>query len=143
MTTQKTRPELGELKAGQQVMVLQSPNGRRRQPPEEWYIPAVVTKVARVWIELEKSSSEPLPQWSIYRWRMRRDTQDEGSQYSGNNASFVTLEQHAWDETRRWGLQVLSDNGIKVERGSPWHGREAELADLITKSTENTEEATS
>jgi hypothetical protein len=70
---------------------------------------------------------------------MRRDTQDEGTQYSGNNDRFLTLEQHAWEETRNWALGVLAENGIDLRHGSAWCGREIELADMITARKEEEE----
>jgi hypothetical protein len=129
-----TRPELGELKPGQEVIVRRSSNDTRGRDPEENYIPAVITKVARVWIELEKPG---VAEWHTRRWRMRRDTQDEGSQYSGSNASFATREQHEWDMTRAWAFGVLRDNGIRLDYDSVWTGREQELADLISKGEKN------
>jgi hypothetical protein len=127
MTTSK-RPELGELTVGQPVMVRRSPNDMRRRPPEERYIPAKVVKVARVWVELGRADDMPM----LMTWRMRLDTQDEGTRYSGMNASFLTMDQHAWTETRDWARAVLRDHGIRLDQGSPWSGREAELADLLS-----------
>lgn len=124
-----TRPALGTLGPGQEVMVRLSPNDSRRKPPEECYIPAKVRSVARVWVELERVG-EGWPR----EWRMRRDVQHQGTQYSGSNASFATLEQHAWDETQDWARGVLRDNGIDLRTDSPWRGREIELADLLAKA---------
>lgn len=128
MTVSKTRPELGKLEPGQRVIVRRSPNDMRRRPPEDRYIPAVVVKAARVWVDLEGTEGA----WKR-TWRMRRDTQDEGSQYSGSNARFLTLEQHAWQETRDWALAVLQEHGIDLRNSSPWRGREIELADILAK----------
>lgn len=124
------RPDLGELTPGQPVMVRRSPNDSRGRKPEDRYIPAVVVKAARVWVDLERLGTG-WPQ----SWRMRRDTQDEGTQYSGSNASFATMEQHAWDETQIWARGVLEENGIRLDHRSRWDGREIELADLISKAT--------
>jgi hypothetical protein len=129
--TNTERPALGELTVGQPVMVRRSANDSRRRDPAECYIPAVITKAARVWIEMAKPDSS---EWSIYRWRMRRDTQNEATQYSGSNASFATLEQHEWDKTQAWALGLLHDQGIRVDRESPWSGREVALADLIVEN---------
>lgn len=127
------RPELGELKPGQPVMVRRSANEMRRRPPEERYIPAQVVKASRVWIELKAAETAPDAQrWMT--WRMRRDTQNEGTQYSGSDASFATTEQHEWDQTQAWAWGVIKDNGLTVEPRSPWRGREQELADLLTKT---------
>lgn len=124
------RPPLGELKVGQKVVVRRSLNDMRGRKAGDRYIPAVVTKAARVWVEIGKPGA---PEWSVYRWRMRRDTQAEDSLFSGSNASFATLEQHAWDETQTWALGVLRDNKIDILPGSPWRGREMELAGMISK----------
>lgn len=124
-----TRPALGTLTPGQEVMVQLSHNDSRRKLPEERYVPATVRKAARMWVELERVGDG----WPR-EWRMRRDRQDEGSQYSGSNASFATMDQHAWDETDRWARGVLRDQGIDLRRESPWIGREIELADLISKA---------
>lgn len=129
--TKAGRPALGTLEPGQDVIVRKSPNDSRRQPPEDRFIPARVVSVARVWVELERVGDEGWPKG----WRMRKDTQHEGSQYSGSNASFATLEQHAWDETDMWARGVLAEAGIDLRHGSPWRGREIELADLISKGT--------
>jgi len=126
-----TRPELGELTTGQRVMVRRSSNDSRGREPEGLWIPAVVTKVNRVWIDLETADFEP-KQIGHRAWRMRRDTQDEGTEYSGNNASFFTLDQYAWDQDKAWAISVLGENGIRLDSSSPWRERIVELADLIT-----------
>jgi hypothetical protein len=130
MTETSTRPKLGKLEVGQPVTVCRSNNDMQRRPDSERYIPAVVAKVGRVWVDLEKPGSES---WSIRRWRMRMDDQSEDSAYTGSNASFATLEQHAWDETRNWARGVLAEQGIQIRHDSRWRGREVELADLISK----------
>jgi hypothetical protein len=130
LATRKGRPALGTLEPGQDVIVKLSPNDSRRRPREECYLPGRVRKVARVWIEIERVGDTGWPK----EWRMRRDVQHEGSTYSGSNASFATLEQHAWDETYTWASGVLSAAGIRLDPGSPWRDREIELADLISKA---------
>jgi hypothetical protein len=132
------RPELGELTPGQKVVVYRSHNDMRGRKPEERAIPAEVVKAARVWVDIRKSG-ENLDEWSIYRWRMRRDTQDEATQYSGSNCRFATLDQFAWDETQRWARGYLREQGIELRRSGPWTGREVELADIISKGTDRTE----
>lgn len=130
------RPELGTLTPGQPVMVRRSHNDMRGRPAQDQYIPATVVKAGRVWVNLEgQEPGRRLPS----QWRMRMDTQDEGTQYSGSNASFATLDQHAWDETRHWALAVLKDNGITLDHQSPWRGREVQLADALAKMTPQTD----
>lgn len=130
MTTTK-RPELGELKLGQKVMVRRSANDMRGRKSEDRYIPAVVTKVGRVWVDLARAD---LPEKALGygTWRMRMDTQCEGSQFSGSNDSFATLDQHDWDQTQAWAREVLTEQGLRIlDRNSPWYGREVDLAQLL------------
>lgn len=129
MTESMARPELGKLEVGQKVVVRRSTNDMRRRPDTDRYISAEVTKVGRVWVEVAKYPDMPV--WSAYRWRMRMDTQNEATQYSGSNASFATLDQHAWDETRDRALGVIREHGLRVETGSRWSGREIELAHIL------------
>lgn len=113
-------------------MIRRSANDIRGRKPEDRYIPALVSNVARVWVELKATDGRGT-------WRMRRDTQDEGSQYTGSNASFLTMDQHAWTETRNWAESVLRDSGIDLRLNSPWRGREVELADILVTATDRTE----
>lgn len=106
----------------------------RGRKDAERYIPAVVVKADRVWVELKAAQGGD---W--HTWRMRRDTQDKGTRYPGSNASFLTMDQHAWDKTRNWALAVLKDNGIDLRMNSPWRGREVELADILVTATDRTE----
>lgn len=131
MTTTNARPKLGDLEPGQKVMVRRSSLDQRGRKPEDRYVPAVVVKAARVWVELKRAD---LPESALghRHWRMRRDTQDEATQYSGSNASFATLDQHEWDKARNWAHGVLQENGIRLDHSSPWRGREVELADMIS-----------
>jgi hypothetical protein len=107
------------------VIVYRSPNDMRRRDPEDRTIPAVVVKAARVWATLSATEK-------IIEWRMRRDTQREDTPYSGSNASFATIEQFEWDETRRWAFGFLREQGITIESHSLWRDREVELADIIS-----------
>jgi hypothetical protein len=109
-------------------MIRRSANDSRRAEPEDRFIPATVVKVGRVWIELVSTDKHQ------YRmsWRMRRDTQDQDTRYPGSSASFLTMDQYAWTETRNGALATIHDHGLTVESRSPWRGREVELADLLT-----------
>lgn len=124
--TAKTRPEPGKLELGQRVIVRRSQNYMRGRPPEERYIPAVVVKVGRVWVDLESVDLD-----RPKTWRMRMDRQSEDTGYTGSNASFFTLEQHAWDMAQDQAMRTLRDHGIDLRMGSPWRGREIELADIL------------
>jgi hypothetical protein len=127
------RPELGELVPGQRVMVYRSTNDMHCREPEERAVPARIVKANRVWIELETANFVP-SQIGHRTWRMRRNTQDEASRYSGSDASFATLEQYEWDETRNWAAGFLEKQGIRVDWWRPWSGREVELADIIAST---------
>jgi hypothetical protein len=132
------RPETGELTNGQPVIVYRSPNDMRGRKPEDRAIPARIVKANRVWIELERADLAE-SQIGHRTWRMRRDTQDEGTQYSGSNDRFVTVPQHEWEETLSWARGFLRENGIDLRTGGKWYGREVELADIISAATDRTE----
>lgn len=119
-----TRPPLGDLKPGDEVFVRRSANDMQGRSNGSLYIPARVAKASRVWIEIEVEGS-----WKTYR--MRRDTQDEATQYSGSNSSFRTPEQKQWEVRQADGRRFLDEQGITLQMRSPWLGREAELADVI------------
>lgn len=133
-----SRPELGDIKSGDKVMVHRSMNDGRRLPASERHVPARVVKASRVWIELEPDV-EPGDRRSWMTWRMRRDTQNESTQYPGNNASFVTMTQYEYDERvrvadeflREWGVTVAS--GKWAAGGEQWADpeRRVKLANLI------------
>lgn len=126
------RPELGKLTVGQKVVVYRSPDDMRGRKKSDREIPAHVAKIGRTWVQLNRDDH---PDFFPSDWRMRMDVQNEATQYGGSNASFATLEQHAWDEANRWGCQMLTENGITLEFRSPWRGQEHVLADLILKGS--------
>lgn len=126
------RPALGDIKPGDLVYVTSSMNDMRERPRDEYYTPARVTKAARVWITMVTENRWPR------ELRMRRDVQNEATQYSGSNAGFVTPEQRAYDETVSVVRRALNDNGIQVDRFGAWSGlqRQAALAAFIRAVTE-------
>ncbi len=120
------KPPLGELKVGDTVWVRRSPNDMRRRTEDEAWIEVEITKASRVWIEMRKPG---VNDWSIYTYRMRRDTQNEGSQYSGNNASFWTKEQKQWRVDSVKADRFLKEQGIEIRYGSSWSA--IELAEVL------------
>lgn len=121
-----SRPELGPLKPGDSVFVILSSNASHGRTFAQRSFPGTVTKAACVWVEIETAP----PGYSRH-WRMRRDTQDQGSQYLGNNARFATPEQHAYDLAEHEAREYLREQRITVGFTSPWDGRLAELAARI------------
>ena len=84
-----------------------------------------VVKIGRVWIEIQPEG------WTGGRTlRFRLDTQTDGS-YIGAPPRFYTLDQ--WAERRRQATadKFLRDQGISINSGSVWRGREFELASLL------------
>jgi hypothetical protein len=123
-----TRPPLPDtLTPDMPVWVRRSPNGMRRRTSDEHYIEARIVKAARVWVEIEAVGEGPLNRQT---WRMRRDTQDEATQYSDSDASFLTEEQYRWQRRLDNARAYLSEQGIRVEEG-PWRDREVALADVL------------
>ena len=121
---------MGSVAQGDRVMVVRSMNDMRRRPSNECYIPATVTKAARVWLELEEVT--PVGRYPR-TWRMRRDTQKDGSQYPGSSERFVTMDQYRAEVAQHEARAFLSGQGITVEHSSPWRGREVELANILHK----------
>lgn len=104
-----------DVKVGDKVMITEYRSVRE----------AEVVKVARVWITIKyegKYSSER---------RFRLDTQTDGDVQYGNGVRFYTMDQ--WEEKQRRDEAsiFLHKQGITIEYGSPWRGREIELAALV------------
>lgn len=119
-----TRPETGDIRPGMTMFVRRSPNDSRRRPASERYIEVTVTSAARVWIVVVATDGRN-------SWRIRRDTMDEATRFSGSNAHLVTPEQRSWDVRQHTARQYLDDQGITLEGRSPWRGKEHILADLL------------
>lgn len=128
MTTYGPRPPLPKLAVGDEVIVIQ-PNYRDTREHR-----AKVTKVARVWIDLEEISDRPYQR----HWRMRADTQNDGGDIQPNR--FVTDEQHAWTKALADATARIGSHGINVGHHSPWHAPERRmlLADLLDQHKEST-----
>lgn len=133
-----TRPELpATLPPGTPVWVRRSPNSTGRRDPAARYVEARVVSAARVWITIERADLPPKA-LGHQTWRMRRDTQDEATQYTGSNASFLTVEQYRWDRRLEAAQAVLTEQGISIDRTGPWYGRTVELADILTNALRGT-----
>lgn len=107
------------VKVGDTIMVSMG-YGRKKT------MEATVTKVGRVWIETNHLD------------KFRLDTQTNGSNY-GDAPRFWTMEQWAERFKRNEACKFLREQGINVARfsGSPWWGREVELAEIIRKAIES------
>lgn len=118
------KPELGKVAIGDHLLVIPATYARR--PPEP--VEAVVTKVARVWTELEEAAGEGRKR----TWRMRLDTQDEGGD-SHYCARFRTREQHAWEQRLMAADTCLREAGVGLGHGKPWQepDRRIALANMI------------
>ena len=86
-------------------------------------VSGTVTKIGRVWIEVTPDG------WGR-ALRFRLDDQTDGSRV-GVSPHFYTLEQWAEKQRRDEAGKFLREQGISVDFGSPWRGRETELAALI------------
>jgi len=104
-----------DVQRGDTVMVYPSPNDARwgNEP-----VKATVTSAARVWVEITENVHAGLGAVCIGQWRMRRDTQDQGTQYTGSNWSFMTLEQHAAHQQQLAADAFLKEHAIRPERYS-------------------------
>lgn len=113
------------FEVGQPVIMTEN---RSRQIRE---IPGKVVKIGRVWIDIEPDSGG-------LALRYRKDTQKDGSGI-GAGSYFFTLEQ--WERRSREmaAEEFLRGQGISLGYGSPWRGREIELANLIRAAEEKQE----
>jgi hypothetical protein len=121
------KPELGPIAVGDHMLVI--PATYSHKPSEA--IEAAITKADRVWIELEEVNPRPSRPRA---WRMRRDTQDDGTDGIRRNR-FLTHEQYAWHERRQAAYVYLMSTGIRLEGSSPWSepDRQVELANLLRR----------
>lgn len=135
-----SRPEMGKLVVGQKVVVYLSANLNRHSSLQERTRPALITKLSRVWIDLESVERDRFRPGSPARtWRMRRDTQNEGNKnFPQQNAAFATLDQHAYDFRRDRAAEFLREQGIGLDRWGPWSNDDMKikLADIIRAAVE-------
>jgi hypothetical protein len=114
------KPELGKLTVGDQVIVI-TPYHHREDRMRD----AVVTRVARIWIDLTEKSDRPFP----LMWRMRSDTQTDGGKI-GQPVRFVTAEQYAWEQREKLATDYLREIGVEVWK-EPWNNDRLTLTNLI------------
>jgi hypothetical protein len=98
------------LVVGSPVVVSESNVYRRKTV----LISARVTSKARVWIEVTATTTG-----RSQSWRLRLDTQDDGDD-SNYKVRFHTPEQAAFRTARDEASSYLSDQGIRLDYGSPW-----------------------
>lgn len=110
-----------DVKVGDEVFVRPASYGRGSARN---LIPARVTKVARVWLEIERMDDTPLVKAT---WRMRRDTQSEGGGYS-IDARFVTPEQAEQEKQLNVADATLKAHGIDIRYESPWRSPSRRIA---------------
>lgn len=93
-------------------------------------VEVMVTKAARVWLEMTKVGEEP-----NYgnTWRMRRDTQNSGNtKYSQHNSYFFTPEQFAKRQQAQVCRRILREHGIEIGVRSKHRNDESFLLDLAS-----------
>jgi hypothetical protein len=100
------RPGLGTVTVGQTVVV-RSPLGRNVR-----WVRCTVTKVGRVWIDVEPLEGEP--SLAHYEVRFRMDSQASGVRSSH---WFVTEDQYVWDLEQSTAKNVLRDARIDTSPG--------------------------
>ena len=116
-----SRPALGKVTVGDELLVLRPYSKFRDNEP----IPVRAVKVARVWIDLATEGN--------MSFRMRLDTQNEGSQY-GDQTRFVTAAQYEWEQRVGEARDVLRAAKACPDWSSHWWtdgDRTLALADFI------------
>lgn len=116
------RPALGPVRVGDTLLVFEARYYRSKTP--NLPIEAEVTKVGRVWIELRAVHDV---RSMAKTWRLRLDTQDDGTKGSAYHDQFMTPAQHAWQQKVSDARQVLDDAKIRLDFGSPWREDEDRL----------------
>jgi hypothetical protein len=115
------KPALGKVAVGDRLLLI-IPKYNNPYPEP---VKADVTKVGRVWVEMEETEQVR----SFKRtWRLRLDTQNDGTANGRYNERFVTAEQYAWDERVRLAGATLSDAGISLNNSTPWRDDDRLLA---------------
>lgn len=102
------KPELGKVAVGDRLLVIARRQAHRDEDPVE----AEVTKVARVWIELQAVGDRRT-------WRMRLDTRTDGSE-CGYPTRFATREQYAIEQRADAAEKYLRTVRACPDPGSPW-----------------------
>ena len=117
------RPALGDIKVGDEVFVIDG-HLRGKATPKL----ARIAKIGRVWLDIEAVASRRT-------WRMRKNTQDDGSKYYSTQSRFYTLAQMEWHDRLNVANNALHDVGIRVDRWSDWSkpSRRVALAELIAR----------
>jgi hypothetical protein len=120
-STVVSKPELGRVAVGDRLLVIVPRYSSPYPVPTE----TDVTKVGRIWVEMEETGQAR----SFKRtWRLRLDTQDGGSSPSRFVERFVTAEQYAYEERLRTARAALFDAGISLNGNTPWRDDERSLA---------------
>lgn len=109
-----SRPELGPVAVGDEVLVHEGDPRRPRR------IPATIVKVGRIWLTLKSTESGR-------EWRMHREFQDTRSGI-GYAVSFATPEQYAYDRRVAEAAELIREQGISVDHHSPWATGDGRLA---------------
>lgn len=119
------QPDLRDIKVGDEVIIQHNHGGKW----EDVY--ATVTKIARVWIDVD-----PVSGWlPHYSRRFRRDDQSDGSN-SNYRARLYTREQWAWKEREAAAGAFLKEAGIELGgwgRGGRYADDKVTLANIIRK----------
>jgi len=132
------RPELGKVAVGD-TLIMRSGPARDRQSE----VPVRVVTVGRKYLHVvlaehyEQYTATP-PGIRAWRWSARQfliEDQHEGARGTrfGQSASVATAEQHAFDEAAARVYAYLREQRIQIQPGSPWQGREAELAEALKR----------
>jgi hypothetical protein len=117
--------EANQIKVGTRLVVEPCQSFSRKPVPA---VEVVVTKAARVWLEMTKEGEEPN---FGNTWRMRRDTQDSGDRrYSQHNSHFFTPEQFAKRQQVQACGKILREAGLEFSNRSPLRNDEQFRIDL-------------
>jgi len=112
-----------DVKVGDEVFVKPGGYYGKNEPN---FIPARVTKAARVWLEIE-CTNYVQSQLGYRTWRLRRDTQNDGT--SGTyGARFLALDQAEREKQLNAANATLKLHGIDIRYESRWRSPSQRIA---------------
>lgn len=118
------RPALGKVAVGDRLLVIPATYSNRMKQEA---VLAQVTKVARIWVDLEEVTDARRAR----TWRLRLDTQHDGAN-SGYHDRLLTPDQYTWEQEINAAHETLRSAKAAPDWDSPWRRDEERLLALAT-----------
>jgi hypothetical protein len=122
-TVSAKMPELGDLRIGDEVIVIENPSARTPR-----HTRARVVKAAAVWIDVE-----PVEDRYMRETRFRRDNQTAKARPEHWTPHFYTEEQWAWQQRVSQAHEYLKEIGVSARLESRFSDDPLALANVIRR----------